>query len=71
MADIKNLDRELLNEVFEYQKNYLKSHKDCKVGINFPDGSHTCKAIERATAQHFKQMYNQNLSIKLQILGLE
>ena len=71
MTNIKELDKQLLKEVFEYQKKYMKNHKDCKDGINFPDGTHSCKKIEQATSKIFKEKYKQNFSMKMEILGLE
>lgn len=71
MTNIKGLDKQLLKEVFEYQKKYMENHKDCKDGINFPDGTHSCKKIEQATSKTFKKKYKQNFLMKLEILGLE
>lgn len=71
MTDIKELDRQLLKEVSQYQKKYLENHKNCKEGINFPDGTHSCKKIERATSRQFKEKYKQNFLMKLEISGLK
>ena len=61
-------DSALLEEIYDFQKQFMKNHK-CKEGIDFPDGSHTCRKIEQATARHFKERYNQNILAKLEILN--
>ncbi len=71
MNNIKKLDEQLLKEVFEYQKEFMKNHEDCKDGIDFPDGTHSCKKIEQATSKTFKEKYNQNFLMKFKLLGLE
>lgn len=71
MKNIKELDKQLLKEVFEYQKDFMKNHKNCKDGIDFPDGTHSCKKIEQATSKTFKEKYNQNVLMKLKLLSLE
>lgn len=60
----------LLNDVMAFRKDFLKAqaHIDCKNGIDFPDGTHYCLEIERATAKQFKERYKQNLLLKLQSL---
>ena len=71
MTKIQTLDRELLEEIYEFQKAFMKNHVKCNESINFPDGSHSCKKIEQATSRHFKEKYKQNILIKLEALNFE
>lgn len=68
MTKIQSLDNTLLEDIYEFQRQFMEKHK-CKDGINFPDGSHTCKAIEKATSRHFKERYKEDMKIKLQLLN--
>ena len=68
MTNIRQLDYELLAELKTYETKYMKKHKLCSEGLDYPSGEHSCKRLERAIAHNFREKFKKHMLEKVALL---